>query len=97
LNKGFKPKSCDDRDCFVCNVYPPTLSTRAIRNLGATLGKINYGKLTNEALAKKKISTAPSTQQTGKPEAIGTKKAVAKKAASTTTSRIEAKAEKGKP
>jgi hypothetical protein len=39
--------------CFGCNVSPPTLYIRVIRNLGATLRKISSNKLTNEALNKK--------------------------------------------
>jgi hypothetical protein len=64
LNKGFKPKSYDDRYCFGCNVSPPTLSARVISNLGATLSKISCDKLSNEGLSKKKEAINSSMQPT---------------------------------
>ena len=33
LNKGFRRKSCSDKNCFACSSNPPAIATKIVKNL----------------------------------------------------------------
>lgn len=66
LNKGFKSTSCMDKNCLGCSSTPPTISSKVIRNLGATFCGINPADLTDQklsAIPKKKVVVKKKVQK----------------------------------
>lgn len=58
LRKGFKHMTCNDRHCVACEASPQPFH-HPIKNLGATFCDIDPEKLTEEAMNKKKRTSAP--------------------------------------
>lgn len=74
-HKGYKGESCPNKDCFVCISTSPTLSTKVIRNLGETFGKIAPEELSEDVLTKKKVPNSKSVASEAIGESSGSAKA----------------------
>jgi len=57
IQKGFKGKSCLEKNCFNCSADPPTLTPKAIRSLGASFCNIKADVLSDDALLAKNSPT----------------------------------------
>lgn len=68
--KGFKSPSCKDRGCLGCSSDPPTLSACIVRDLGASVYKLDPASLTEESLnakpPKKKLVSKPKAKKAKK-------------------------------
>jgi hypothetical protein len=49
-NSGFKPSGCGKKNYLGCDMDPPSLSTKVIRNLGGNFCKVALENLTDAAL-----------------------------------------------
>lgn len=58
INKGYKGKTCTDKECLYCAVEALTMSQKVIRNLGEAFCKIDPRDLSDDALAKKSRKVA---------------------------------------
>jgi hypothetical protein len=69
-NPGFKPSGCGKKNCLGCDMDPPSLSTRVIRNLGANFYKVTPENLSDAALrapkSSNRIVNAQSKKANGK-------------------------------
>jgi hypothetical protein len=55
-NSGFKAKTYSDRPCLCCDIEPPTLSSKVIKNLGKDFCKIPAKKISEGTLKKKVVA-----------------------------------------
>ena len=61
--KGFRDPHCSRKDCLGCNVTPPVLSPLVIRNLGSSVCNLVEEALTDSALNKKNLASAPGGKE----------------------------------
>jgi hypothetical protein len=70
-NTGFKPAGCGRKNCLGCDMDPPSLSTKVIRNLGEHFCKVAPELMSDEALkatkAKKRVIKPNSKAHVGEP------------------------------
>jgi hypothetical protein len=67
INNGFKSSSCPSKNCFCCNIVPPTLSHNVIRSLGKDLCNIPLKDLSEEVLKKKPLAKKGKTAKVIQP------------------------------
>jgi hypothetical protein len=53
-NTGFKASGCGKKNCLGCDMDPPHLSSRVIRNLGSNFCKMDPAKLSDTTLRTSK-------------------------------------------
>jgi hypothetical protein len=63
-NHGFKASTCQDKPCFCCDVKPPTLTSKVIKDLGKEFCRVPDKLIIDEALKKK-----PCTKKSAGPRA----------------------------
>lgn len=74
--KGFKDPVCTDKNCIGCNSKPPTLSSKAIRNLSSSLCDVDVSMVSDEALNKLKSKGAIKRSNSKEVKSKKTKKKV---------------------
>jgi len=57
--KDLKKSPCAAKKCLACSASPPFISNTIIRNLGASLCKVNKELLEDTNLGKKGMAAAP--------------------------------------
>jgi hypothetical protein len=55
INNGFKSSCCKEKNCLGCSTKPPTISTKVIRNLGASFCGIDPQELLSPKLNAKPV------------------------------------------
>jgi hypothetical protein len=54
-NTGFKASGCEKKNCLGCDIDPPHLSSRVIRNLGSNFCKMDLAQLFDATLSTSKV------------------------------------------
>jgi hypothetical protein len=67
VHKGFKTSACKDRNCLGCSSTPPTISSKVIRNLGASFCGRNPEDLSPSKLNAKPAKKKPVGKTKAKP------------------------------
>jgi hypothetical protein len=57
LNEGFRNHvNCQDRNCLTCNAAPPIINTKIVKNLVASLCKVDEETVDKKPMKKSKIN-----------------------------------------
>jgi hypothetical protein len=85
-NTGFKSSRCGRKNCMGCELGPPTLSSKIIKNLGEKICKMDPIELSdaklitshtsNRAISKKKNSKAELARKNNRKAQVPSKKIV---------------------